>query len=63
MTQRPEPLACGELPRDARERLQAAAKVGRPGTITRASAIDRAYRYIEDTYPQFLRKDYGGTDA
>ncbi len=45
----------GELPFDARQRLIAASKIGTPGSLARRAAIDRAYRYIETNYPEYLR--------
>lgn len=44
------------LPRDARLKLQAAAQVGSPGSIVRRRAIEKAYRYIDDTYPEYLKQ-------
>ena len=46
----------GFLPKDAEQRLIAASKIGSPGSLTRARAIDRAYAYIECYYPEYLRR-------
>ena len=46
----------GFLPKDAEQRLIAASKIGAPGSLTRARAIDRAYAYIECYYPEYLRR-------
>ena len=54
---RDDRLPAGTLPLDARLRLQAAAKVGKPGSIARRSAIDKAYRWIDDTYPEYLKHE------
>lgn len=51
-------LPVGTLPLDARLRLQAAAKIGRSGSLVRMAAIDRAYRYIEERYPEYLHPSY-----
>lgn len=51
------PPATGVLPHDARQKLITASRVGGPGTIARRSAIDRAYRYIEEKYPEYLKKE------
>lgn len=51
------PILNGMLPRDARLRLQTAAQIGKPGSIARRRAIQKAYQYIDDTYPEYLRKD------
>lgn len=45
------------LPLDARLKLQGAAQVGTPGSIARRRAIEKAYRYIDDTYPQYLKAE------
>lgn len=50
-------LPTGMLPHDARVRLIAAAQVGKPGSIARRSAIERVYRWIDDTYPEYLKKE------
>jgi hypothetical protein len=55
MSQRQLPK--GTLPLDAQLRLQAASKVGKPGSIARRSAIDKAYRYIDDMYPEYLKQE------
>lgn len=55
MPERPAPA--GTLPHDAQQRLKAAAQVGGPGTIARRAAIDRAYRYIDEKYPEYLKKE------
>lgn len=47
----------GALPADAALRLRTASQVGRSGSIERAKAIDRVYRWIEDTYPEYLRRN------
>lgn len=47
----------GTLPRDAQQRLIAASKVGTPGSMVRRRAIDKAYRYIDQNYPEYLRPD------
>lgn len=54
---RETPLPSGTLPDDAQRRLKAANQIGRSGSIQRTRAIDQAYRYIEDTYPEFLRRN------
>lgn len=46
----------GFLPKDAQQRLIAASKIGAPGSLTRARAIDKAYTYIECYYPEYLRR-------
>lgn len=53
-----EDLPRGTLPSDARQRLIAASKVGNPGTLARTAAINRAYRYIEERYPEYLHPSY-----
>lgn len=53
---RDEKLPAGTLPLDARLRLQAASKVGTPGSIVRRRAIEKAYRYIDDEYPEYLQQ-------
>lgn len=55
MAERPAPI--GTLPPDAQLRLRTAAAVGGPGTLARRRAIDAAYRYIDRTYPEYLKKD------
>lgn len=45
----------GILPRDAQRELKRAAEIGKPGSLARRKAIDRAYLYIELHYPEFLR--------
>lgn len=45
----------GFLPHDAQQKLIAASKIGAPGSLTRARAIDRAYAYVECYYPEYLR--------
>ena len=45
----------GILPPDAQLRLRTAASVGTPGSMVRRRAIDKAYRYIEQHYPEYLR--------
>jgi hypothetical protein len=50
-------LRNGTLPPDAQRKLKMAAQVGSSGSIVRRSAIDRAYRYIEEKYPEYLRKE------
>lgn len=50
-------LPRGALPLDAQRKLQAAAKVGTPGSMVRRRAIDKAYRYIEQQYPEYLRTE------
>ena len=57
-----ELLPRGMLPFDARQRLIAASKVGRPGSLIRRSSIDRAYRYIEERYPEFLHPSYSNQE-
>lgn len=47
----------GLLPRDARLELEAASKVGRPGSIHRRIAIERAERYVATHYPEYLKKE------
>lgn len=51
-----KPRARGELPLEAQRWLIAASEVGRPGSIHRRVAIDRAYRRIEEEYPQYLKQ-------
>lgn len=46
------------LPRDAERRLRDAAKTGTPGSLTRRRAIDRAYRFVEEQYPEYLKPLY-----
>jgi hypothetical protein len=53
-----EKTRTGELPRDARQKLIAASKIGRSGSLVRRSAIDKAYRYIEERYPEYLHPSY-----
>ncbi|MES2753202.1 MAG: hypothetical protein V4659_00910 [Pseudomonadota bacterium] len=47
----------GELPRDARLELQKAATVGKPGSIHRRVAIERAERYVATHYPEYLKQE------
>jgi hypothetical protein len=47
----------GLLPDDARRRLIAASKVGEPNTLARQRAIDAAYRWIDERYPEYLKKE------
>lgn len=47
----------GLLPRDARLELQKAATVGKPGSIHRRVAIERAERYVANHYPEYLKKE------
>lgn len=49
-------LPVGTLPLDAQRWLKAASEVGAPGSIHRRVAIDKAYRRIEDEYPQYLKQ-------
>lgn len=51
-----ENLPAGTLPHDAQLRLKAASQVGRPGSIARRSAINRAYKWIDTNYPEYLKK-------
>jgi hypothetical protein len=51
-------LPVGTLPLDAVRKLQMAGRVGTPGSLVRRSAIDRAYRYVEERYPQYLHPSY-----
>lgn len=53
-----EVLPVGTLPLDARLRLEAAGKIGRSGSMIRQSAINKAYRYIEERYPEYLHPSY-----
>lgn len=46
----------GFLPNDAERRLIEASKIGLPGSLTRAKAIDKVYAYIECYYPEYLRR-------
>lgn len=55
MTRDPD-LPIGTLPLDARLRLQAASKVGTPGSMARRRAIAKAYDYIDATYPEYLQQ-------
>lgn len=50
------PPGTGFLPLDARLRLEAAGRVATPGSIARRRAIEKAYRYIDDTYPEYLKE-------
>lgn len=50
-------LPRGALPLDAQRWLIDASQVGRPGSIHRRAAIQRAERRIEEEYPQYLRKE------
>ena len=47
----------GVLPRDAQLKLIAASKIGSPGSLLRRREIDKAYRYVETFYPEFLRQE------
>lgn len=47
----------GVLPTDAQLKLRTAAQVGTPGSMVRRRAIDKAYRYIEEKYPEYLKKE------
>lgn len=47
----------GFLPHDACQRLIAASRVGGPGTLARRAAIQKAERYIEEKYPEYLKKE------
>lgn len=47
----------GLLPRDARLELQKAATVGKPGSIHRRVAIERAERYVATHYPEYLKQE------
>lgn len=49
-------LPRGTLPADAQRRLVFASQVGLPGSIKRRVAIDAAYRWIEEQYPQYLKQ-------
>lgn len=44
------------LPPFVRERLIAAAKVGKPGSFERVIAINAAIQYAKDKYPKFFRR-------
>ena len=48
-------LKSGELPREAQNLLRNAARVGQPGSLRRAAEINKAYRIIEENYPEYLR--------
>ena len=54
---RDRPLPAGTLPLDAQLRLKAASQIGKPGSMARRSAIDKVYRYIDDTYPEYLKQE------
>lgn len=56
MSAEPRP-GSGFLPHDAQQRLIAASKVGGPGTLARRAAIAKANRYIEEKYPEYLKKE------
>lgn len=47
----------GFLPIEAQELLRAALRQGRPGSLERMSAIDRAYRRIEEDFPEYLKPE------
>jgi hypothetical protein len=47
--------ASGYLPKDARDRLVRASKVGEPGSRERMRAINRAYTYVELYHPEYLK--------
>lgn len=46
------------LPSFARERLIAAARVGKPGSFERAIAINAAIRYAKEKYPTFFLGEF-----
>lgn len=54
---RKELLPAGTLPADAQFLLRSAAKVGTTGSVSRTAAIQRAYRIIEERYPQYLKQE------
>ncbi len=47
----------GLLPTDARLELEAASRVGKPGSIHRRIAIERAERYVANHYPEYLKQE------
>lgn len=55
MFNRDPSLPIGMLPYDAQYRLKAAAQVGEKESLARQRAINNVYRWIEATYPQYLR--------
>jgi hypothetical protein len=57
VTKATPPLPAGTLPDEAQRWLRFAAQVGLPGSIKRRIAINDAYRRIEETYPQYLKKE------
>ncbi len=54
---RKELLPTGTLPLDAQALLRNAAKVSTTGSVARTAAIQRAYRIIEERYPQYLKQE------
>lgn len=50
-------LPIGTLPAEAQYLLRSAAEVGTAGSVARTAAIQRAYRIIEERYPQYLKQE------
>lgn len=51
-----KPEVATVLPSFIRERLIAAAKIGKPGSFERAIAVNAAIQYAREKYPNFFRR-------
>lgn len=47
----------GKLPPEAEAILKAAAQTGKPGSMTRAAAIERAIERVQQLHPEHFRRE------